>query len=190
MEPQDKISILLLDDKKEHFEKIKRIIKKIIKENFGKSAEFIYTYNENKKITKYEDGNGYYHLSKFGGSENIKKTYLNKLDNLLNKIQYPESVIAIIDINWDETEDSNRYGRQFYIDHLSSVPKVNVIFISFIKKDNLGKDLTLGFKYVYKNEIDINGNKIEFGEPFLKDMREQICNTDIKQTIKNISIAQ
>ena len=186
METQDKIAILLLDDKKVHFDKIKTIIKNIIKHDYGKLAYFIYTFSENKKITKYESGKGYYHLSKCGGSENVRKSNLQELNNLLKKIQSPESIIAVIDVNWDETNDSNRYGRQFYDDYLINIPRENTIFISFIKKENLGNDLTLGFKYVYKNEIDDNGNKIEFGEPFKKEMRDQICNikvSNIKQTI-------
>jgi hypothetical protein len=185
---KDKISILLLDDQKIHFGTIKTIVQKIIQQDCGKTAEFIYTYDENKKITKLQSRNGYYHYSKFGGSENVKNSNLQKLKKLLNKIQTPESVIAIIDINWDETNDANRYGRQFYEDHLQNIPRENIIFISFIKEENLGTDLTLGFKYAYKNEIDENGNKIELSEPFKKRMRALICNIKVSNKMQTTDL--
>jgi len=175
-----KISILLLDELESHFEKMQQIISQIIKDKCEMEANFIYTYDENKQITKYEDGSGYFHKSIYGASANVKSSNLNKLSGLLQKIQSPQNVIAVIDINWDDRNESNRYGRNFYEDHLKNkILPTNTIFVSFIEETNLGQDLTLGFQFVPKKRIDKNGNVEWLGDIFKKEMEDALCRTAV-----------
>ena len=177
---ETKISILLLDDLEIHFNKIQQIITQILKEDCDIDADFIYTYNENEQITKYEDGNGYYHKSRYGGSANVKASNLNKLNNLLQKIQSPQNVIAVIDINWDDSNDANRYGRDFFENHLTGkILPTNTIFVSFIEETDLGQDLTLGFKFVPKKRINENGNEVELSEIFKTEIKNALCSTKV-----------
>jgi hypothetical protein len=175
-----KILILLLDDLEPHFNKIQEFIRQIVNVDCEMDVDFIYTYKENEQITKYEDGNGYYHKSKYGGSKYVKQSNLHKLNNLLNKIKSSQNVIAVIDINWDSTNDANRYGREFYEDHLrDKILPTNTIFVSFIDETNLGRDLILGFQFVPKIQIASNGNKIELDEAFKSNIKKAICRTKL-----------
>ena len=178
---ETKISILLLDDNEIHFTNLKNIITSIIKNDTDSIPEFIFTYSENAEITLCESGKGLYHYSIKGGTTEIKNKALSRLDALLQKINSHNDIIAIIDINWDTLDSTNRYGRSFWTDHLEKkgIRPINTIFTSILQKSELGRDQTLGFRFIPKNNKDKWGNIKEFTEEFAELLKEAIFATQV-----------
>jgi hypothetical protein len=165
------ILILLLDDIKEHFQEMEKIINEIIgNEDTVETVSFIYTKDESSQIVDL------YHKSMYGGTDNIKSTNLTKLNRLLCRINN-NNIIAVIDINWKQTDSANKDGRYFYDKYLKDkIFATNTIFVSFIEEVQL-EDETIGFQFVPKIEKDENGNAIELKAPFKKSMRKALFKT-------------
>lgn len=176
------LTIIILEDDKNHF----KIIKKIITDtNIAKiSSKFIYNFEENKDLIS-----SYINYKHTG--INSEKIYKSKIEEKIKSIPRHHKSICIIDVNWGYS-DNDHLGIDFYKDFLLDLVKEkNTIMTSILERSELNREFE-GVKFQPKTERDSKGEiqvmGAEFRQKLIDDINALPAVTDIsKDNTNNIN---